>query len=217
MRLSAARFLKKELILILRVFDTFWRSPGDTYSLRKPDPYFKIMINILDKTFVPFISREKIEKRISELAAGINSDYAGSCPVFIIVLNGAFLFASELVKNISLSCEINFIRLSSYSQTASTGSVREIIGMDASIAGRDVIIIEDIVDTGLTMSQLITKVKSMFPKSVEIATLLHKPEALKAPVEMRYVGFEIENKFVVGYGLDYDGIGRNLDAIYVLA
>lgn len=184
---------------------------------RELDPHFKIMINILDKTFVPFISRETIEKRISELAAGINSDYADSCPVFIIVLNGAFLFASELVKNISLSCEINFIRLSSYSQTSSTGSVREIIGMDASIAGRDVIIIEDIVDTGLTMSQLIAKMKSMSPKSVEIATLLHKPEALKTPVDMRYVGFEIENKFVVGYGLDYDGIGRNLDAIYVLA
>lgn len=215
MRLSAARFLKKELILILRVFRTFRRPAVAAFP--ELDSHFKIMINILDKTFVPFISRETIEKRIAELAAGINADYAESCPVFIIVLNGAFLFASELVKNVSLACEINFIRLSSYSQTTSTGSVREIIGMDASIAGRDVIIIEDIVDTGLTMSQLITKVKSMSPKSVEIATLLHKPQALKTPVDMRYVGFEIENKFVVGYGLDYDGIGRNLDAIYVLA
>lgn len=175
------------------------------------------MINILDKTFVPFISRETIEKRIGELAAGINKDYVDSCPVFIVVLNGAFLFAGELVKRVSLSCEINFIRLSSYAHTTSTGSVREIIGMEQNIEGRDVIVIEDIVDTGLTMSQLITKVKSMGPKSVEIATLLHKPEALKTPVDMRYVGFEIDNKFVVGYGLDYDGIGRNLDSLYVLA
>lgn len=175
------------------------------------------MINILDKTFVPLISQEKIENRIAELAADITKDYVGSCPVFIIVLNGAFLFASELVKKTSLSCEINFIRLSSYSQTASTGAVREIIGMDENISGRDVIIIEDIVDTGLTMSQLLNKTKSFSPRSVEVATLLHKPEALKTPVELRYVGFEIANQFVVGYGLDYDGIGRNLDAVYVLA
>lgn len=175
------------------------------------------MINILDKTFVPFISQEKIENRIAELASNITNDYEGCCPVFIVVLNGSFLFASELVKKIPLSCEINFIRLSSYSQTTSTGAVREIIGMDENIQGRDVIIIEDIVDTGLTMSQLLNKIKGLEPKSVEVATLLHKPEALKTPVDMRYVGFEIANRFVVGYGLDYDGIGRNLGAIYVLA
>ncbi|WAC10934.1 hypoxanthine phosphoribosyltransferase [Dyadobacter pollutisoli] len=175
------------------------------------------MINILDKTFVPFISRDTIENRIAEMAALISKDYENSCPLFVVVLNGAFLFASELVKKIPLSCEITFIRLSSYVQTESTGTVRQIIGMEETMTGRDVIIIEDIVDTGLTMTQLLKQIEVLAPKSIEIATLLHKPEALKTPLEMRYVGFEIENKFVVGYGLDYDGIGRNLDSLYVLA
>ncbi|GGC10480.1 hypoxanthine phosphoribosyltransferase [Dyadobacter sediminis] len=175
------------------------------------------MINILDKTFVPFISRSSIESRIAELADQIGKDYAGRNPVFIVVLNGAFLFAGELVKNISLTCEITFIRFSSYSQTESTGNVRQIIGMEESIENRDIIIVEDIVDTGLTMAHLLKQIKDRSPKSVEIATLLHKPEALKTPIDMRYVGFEIDNKFVVGYGLDYDGFGRNLDSLYVLA
>lgn len=175
------------------------------------------MINILDKTFVPFISRSRIESRIAELADMICKDYEGRKPVFIVVLNGAFLFAGELVKNISLTCEITFIRLASYSQTESTGNVRQIIGMEESLENRDIIIIEDIVDTGLTMAQLLKQIREFSPKSVEIATLLHKPEALKTPIDMRYVGFEIDNKFVVGYGLDYDGFGRNLDALYVLA
>ncbi|CAG5073621.1 Hypoxanthine-guanine phosphoribosyltransferase [Dyadobacter sp. CECT 9623] len=175
------------------------------------------MINILDKTFVPFIPAATIEHRVSELAALISKDYENHCPVFLVVLNGAFLFAGELVKRVNLSCEINFIRFSSYSKTESTGEVKEIIGLDKDLRDRDVIIIEDIVDTGLTMTELVKKVREMSPKSVEIATLLHKPAALKTPVSMRYTGFEIENKFVVGYGLDYDGIGRNLDSIYVLA
>ena len=175
------------------------------------------MITILDKNFTPFISRETIENRITEIAKQINTDYEGRCPLFIVVLNGAFLFATELVKNIPLSCEITFVRLSSYAQTESTGKVRQIIGLEEKIAERDVIIIEDIVDTGLTMTQLLAQIEDLKPRSIEIATLLHKPEALKKPVKMRYIGFEIENKFVVGYGLDYDGLGRNLNALYVLA
>ena len=175
------------------------------------------MINILDKKFVPLITTEAIEIRISALAKEISTDYEGRCPLFIVVLNGAFLFASELVKRIPLSCEITFIRLASYSQTQSSGSVREIIGLNDSIEGRDIIIIEDIVDTGLTMAQLLRQINELSPASVAIATLLHKPEALKTPVDIRYTGFNIDNKFVVGYGLDYDGMGRNLDAIYVLA
>ena len=175
------------------------------------------MITILDKNFTPFISRETIENRITEIAKQINTDYEGRCPLFIVVLNGAFLFATELVKNIPLSCEITFVRLSSYAQTESTGKVRQIIGLEEKIAERDVIIIEDIVDTGLTMTQLLAQIEDLKPRSIEIATLLHKPEALKKSVKMRYIGFEIENKFVVGYGLDYDGLGRNLDALYVLA
>ncbi|MCF2490642.1 hypoxanthine phosphoribosyltransferase [Dyadobacter sp. CY347] len=175
------------------------------------------MINILDKKFTPLISREVIESRIAQIAAEITKDYEGSCPLFIVVLNGAFLFASELVKRTALSCEITFIRLASYSKTMSTGSVREIIGLDDNITGRDIIIIEDIVDTGLTMAQLVKQIENLNPASVAIATLLHKPDALKTPIEIRYTGFDIENKFVVGYGLDYDGLGRNLDALYVLA
>lgn len=175
------------------------------------------MINILDKKFVPLITTEAIETRITALAKEISTDYEGRCPLFIVVLNGAFLFASELVKRIPLSCEITFIRLASYSQTQSSGSVREIIGLNDSIEGRDIIIIEDIVDTGLTMAKLLRQINELSPASVAIATLLHKPEALKTPVDIRYTGFNIDNKFVVGYGLDYDGMGRNLDAIYVLA
>ena len=174
------------------------------------------MITIHDKTFTPFISQETIENRIAELATQINTDYEGRKPVFLVVLNGAFLFASELVKNIPLSCEITFVRLSSYSQTESTGKVRQIIGLEEKLTDRDVIIVEDIVDTGLTMHQLLQQIKDLGPSSVEIATLLHKPEAIKKPVDLRYVGFEIPNRFVVGYGLDYDGLGRNLDALYVL-
>ncbi|TDE10069.1 hypoxanthine phosphoribosyltransferase [Dyadobacter psychrotolerans] len=175
------------------------------------------MITILDKNFIPYITTEIIEKRISELAAQINADYEGRCPLFIVVLNGAFLFATELIKNIPLSCEITFVRLSSYTLTESTGNVREIIGLEEKISGRDLIIIEDIIDTGLTMTQLLEQIMAYEPASVEVATLLHKPEAMKKQVAMRYVGFEIENKFVVGYGLDYDGLGRNLNALYVLA
>ena len=177
----------------------------------------QIMINILDKKFVPLISREKIENRIADIASEIANDYQGRCPVFVVVLNGAFLFASELVKRIPLSCQITFIKLASYNKTESTGSVREIIGLNDDIAGRDIIIIEDIVDTGLTMARLLSQINDLGPASVAIASLLHKPEALQTPIDIRYNGFDIENKFVVGYGLDYDGIGRNLDAIYVLA
>ncbi len=149
------------------------------------------MITIHDKTFSPFISQDDIENRIAELAARINSDYEGRSPMFIVVLNGAFLFASELLKRIPLSCEITFVRLSSYTATESTGKVRQIIGLEEKLTNRDVIIIEDIVDTGLTMHQLLLQIHALEPLSVEIATLLHKPEAIKKPVDLRYVGFEI--------------------------
>lgn len=172
-------------------------------------------VEILDRKFQPFISRDNIEARISELAASIAQDYAGKCPVFVVVLNGAFLFASELVKRIPLSCEISFIRVASYAGTTSTGKVKEILGLDGSLKDRDVIVIEDIVDTGLTMNMLLNQLREHQPSSIEVASLLHKPEALQTPITMRYLGFEIENRFVVGYGLDYEGVGRNLDALYV--
>jgi hypoxanthine phosphoribosyltransferase len=174
------------------------------------------MIQIHDKTFVPFISREEIAARLTLLAESISRDYKEKCPLFIIVLNGSFMFASDLLKCINIPCEITFIRVASYSQTQSTGSIREIIGLHEDISGRDVIILEDIVDTGLTMHQLISQISAKNPLSIEVATLLHKPEALCKPLYMKYIGFNIQNQFVVGYGLDYDGQGRNLDAIYVV-
>lgn len=174
------------------------------------------MIQIHDKTFVPFISREAIEARLTLLAESIVLEYKEKCPLFIVVLNGSFMFASDLLKCINIPCEVTFIRLASYAQTESTGSVREIIGLNEDISGRDVIIIEDIVDTGLTMHQLINQINSKEPRSIQIATLLHKPDALCKPLDMKYIGFNIQNRFVVGYGLDYDGQGRNLDAIYVV-
>jgi hypoxanthine phosphoribosyltransferase len=175
------------------------------------------MITILDKTFVPFIDQPTLENRISDLASQVSADYKDRCPLFIVVLNGAFLFATELLKRIPITCEITFVKLASYENTGSTGQVRQIIGLEESIKDRDIIVIEDIVDTGLTMNHLIEQISAFGPASVEIATLLHKPDALKKPVEMRYIGFEIANRFVVGYGLDYNGLGRNLDALYVIA
>jgi hypoxanthine phosphoribosyltransferase len=175
------------------------------------------MITVKDKDFVLFLTQEEIERRVSELAVQICADYEGRCPLFVIVLNGAFVFAAELVKRIPLSCEVSFIKLASYVNTTSSGKVKEIIGLEEQIEGRDVIIVEDIVDTGLTVKQLVNQIRERKPMSIRITTLLHKPEALQTPISLDYVGFDIENKFVVGYGLDYDGLGRNLNAIYVLA
>ena len=174
------------------------------------------MTTILDKTFVPFLSQKTIEDRINALAIQINKDYNGKIPIFLVVLNGAFLFASELLKNTDLSCEVSFIRLASYQKTESTGLVRQIIGLEHNLTGRDVIVLEDIVDTGVTISHLLKELQNYNPKSIAISTLLHKPDALLIPTKLDYVGFEIKNRFVVGYGLDYDGLGRNLNEILIL-
>ena len=173
-------------------------------------------IIVKNKTFEPFISRSVIENQIVLLGQDISTEYKDKFPIFVVVLNGAFMFASELMKNISIPCEITFVRVSSYSKTQSTGQIREILGLKESIKDRHVIIVEDIVDTGLTMSELLFQLSVQKPESIQVATLLFKPSALKTPLNVKYVGFEIENRFVVGYGLDYDEQGRNLDAIYVL-
>ncbi len=174
------------------------------------------MTTILDKSFVPYLSQKTIEDRIKAMAIQINHDYQGKIPVFLVVLKGAFLFASELLKNTNLTCEISFIRLASYQKTESTGVVRQIIGLEDELIGRDVIVIEDIVDTGVTIGHLLKELKNFQPKSIAVSTLLHKPDALLIPTKLDYVGFEIQNRFVVGYGLDYDGLGRNLNEILVL-
>lgn len=175
------------------------------------------MLTVLDKTFVPFIGRDLLQDRISELADQINQDYAGRCPLIVGVLNGAVLFTADLLKNLTIDCEITFIRVASYDQTASTGTVREILGLTEAITGRDLIVVEDIVDTGTTIAHVCRQLAEKQPASIAIATLLFKPTALKTKVDLAYVGFEIENQFVVGYGLDYDGLGRNTKDIFVLA
>ncbi len=173
-------------------------------------------MTIKDKNFVPYLSSEEIQLKVKALAAQLNKDYKGTQPLFIAILNGSFMFAADLFKEISLSCEISFMKLSSYQEMASTGNIKELIGLNENVFKRDVIIIEDIVDTGHTMKNVLDQFVDRGVNSVEVVSLLIKPEALQNKVDVKYIGFEIPNKFVVGYGLDYDGFGRNLNAIYQL-
>ncbi len=167
-------------------------------------------------TFVPYIQNEKINARISELGKEITRDFAGKKPVFICVLNGAFPFASDLFRQFEGDAEIDFIRLQSYEGTASTGVVKKVLGLKNSIKDRDVIIVEDIVDTGHTIDMLVKHLNEQHPASIKVATLLFKPEALVKDVHPDYVGFSIPKKFIIGFGLDLDGLARNLRDIYVL-
>lgn len=175
------------------------------------------MLTIKDKTFVPFITAEAIQSRIDELAADINRDYLDRTPLIVGVLNGAVLFTADLLKNLTIPCQLSFIRVASYSATESTGHLKQILGLSESVAGRHVIVVEDIVDTGLTISDVCQQLLELRPASLAVATLLFKPAALLKDITLDYVGFEIENRFVVGYGLDYDGLGRNTKEILVLA
>jgi hypoxanthine phosphoribosyltransferase len=174
-------------------------------------------IKVKDLQFEPFISNHLIEARVTELANRLTVDYHGKNPLFLSVLNGSFMFTSDLMKSFLSPCEISFIKLASYEGMESTGNIQTLIGLNNQIENRDIIIIEDIVDTGNTVKKILDLVKDHKPASVKILTLLFKPEAFQEDFEIDYVGFEIENKFVVGYGLDYDGYGRNLDQIYVVA
>lgn len=171
-------------------------------------------IKIHDKEFEKTISGEEIAAAVKVVAERINKDYAGKRPLLLGVLNGSFMFASDLMKNLRLECEISFVKLSSYQGTNSTGVVREVLGLTESIAGRDVIIIEDIVDTGYTMQNMLETLGAKEPASVAIASLFVKPSRLKVPVDVKYPVFTIPDRFIVGYGLDYDGLGRNLPDVY---
>lgn len=173
-------------------------------------------IQVHDKTFVPYISAAEIAEKIKVMAAQISEDYEGKRPLFIAVLNGSFIFASDLFRQLNIDAEISFIKLASYKGTSSTGNVITAIGMEESLYQRHVILLEDIIDTGKTLHEFLPQLEHQSPASIEIAALLTKPDALKFPVHPKYSGFEITNKFVVGYGLDYDGLGRNIPAIYQL-
>lgn len=167
-------------------------------------------------TFEPYITRERIQARIEELAREITAEFAGKKPLFLCVLNGAAPFASELFLNVETDAEITFIRLKSYEGTSSTGTVKEVMGLTEDIAGRPVIVVENIVDTGNTIRRLVDDLEARNPAQVKIATLLFKPESLRCDVTPDYVGFAIPPKFIIGYGLDLDGLARNLKDIYVL-
>ena len=173
-------------------------------------------IKVHDKEFVPYLTSEEIEEQVARVAAEINRDYKDKKPLFIAILNGAFIFAADLFKQINIEAEIAFIKLASYKGVKSTGKVITAIGLDADIYGRDVIIIEDIVDTGKTLFQFLPQLEHQHPASLKIASLLHKPDAMIHPIKIDYLGFTIPNKFVLGYGLDYDGLGRNIKEIYQL-
>ncbi len=173
-------------------------------------------VTVLDKTFVPFITSENIRHRVGEIAAEISKDYSGEKPLLIAILNGSFIFAADLLRALNLDCGISFVKLASYKGTTSTGNVITAIGLEENLKGRHVIIVEDIIDTGKTLSAFLPEIFQRGPASVKIATFLTKPDALQHDIKANYVAFEIENKFVVGYGLDYDGHGRNLPDLYVL-
>jgi hypoxanthine phosphoribosyltransferase len=174
-------------------------------------------IKVHDKEFELYIPQDQIERAISRLADEINRDMAGKNPLFLIVLNGAFMFAAELFKHVNIECEISFVKLSSYSGTTSTSVVRELIGLDHSISGRNIVLVEDIIDTGLTMLFTKEKLRKLEAKDVKIATLLFKPKAFQQDFHIEYIGMEIPNDFIVGYGLDYNEHARNLPDIYKIA
>lgn len=171
---------------------------------------------IKDKPFKVYITVDQIGAAVSEMAERMNLELENKSPLFVIVLNGAFMFASDLLKKITIDCGLSFVKVSSYEGISSTNRVKQLIGLDEDISGRTVVVIEDIVDTGVTIENIINYLLPKNPAAVKVATLLHKPDALIRNVALDYVGIEVENKFLVGYGLDYDGEGRNLQDIYIL-
>jgi hypoxanthine phosphoribosyltransferase len=171
-------------------------------------------MKIKDLDFVPFINQSKIQEQIKELARQISTDYAGKTPVFLPILNGSFMFASDLIKQVDLPCRVCFVKVSSYSGTNSSGQLKTLVGIDESLFNQEIIIIEDIIDSGLTLKKIIDELTSLGAKSVQIVTLLRKQPAREKNIQARYVGFDIDDEFVLGYGLDYDGLGRNYTDLY---
>ena len=174
------------------------------------------IVKVKDKTFKTFIPEEEIQQRIKAVAEKINKDMAGKTPLFLAVLNGSFVFAADLMRYITIPCEISFVKLASYQGTVSTGEIKEVIGINEDLEGRTVIILEEIVDTGFTMKRMLETLGTRGPESLHICTLLLKPGKLQVPLNIEYAAIEIPNDFIVGYGLDYDQQGRNLRDIYTL-
>ena len=174
------------------------------------------IITVKDKSFKSYISEGKLQSSVEKMASKINYDYKGSTPIFLGVLNGSFMFFGDLLKAIDLECTVSFVKLASYEGVDSTGKVNELIGLNEDVSEKDIILVEDIVDTGNTLMKLHEILSEKNPKSIKIATLLYKPKAYSKSHIIDYVGIEIPNNFVLGYGLDYDGLGRNLSSIYVL-
>ena len=172
------------------------------------------LLMLKDKQFKIYIPYGQIAQRVKELAQQVNDDFASKEPLFLAILNGSFMFASDLFKHLEMDCSISFVKVASYKGTTSTGNIVSLIGLEERLHGRHVIILEDIVDTGKTLSALVPDLMNQSPASISIITLLSKPTALQFPVTVNYVGFEIPEAFIVGYGLDYDGLGRNLKDIW---
>ena len=173
-------------------------------------------IHVIDKEFEIFIPNSKINIAIQNVANQMNIDYKNKKPLFVVILNGAFMFAADLMKKLDIECEVSFVKLSSYEGTKSTEKVKKIIGLNESIAGRHIIIVEDIIDTGITMEHLLEELGALNPHDIKISTLLFKPDAFRKDYKIDYVGLDIPNDFILGYGLDYDGFARNLPDIYKL-
>jgi hypoxanthine phosphoribosyltransferase len=172
----------------------------------------KVTLN--DKSFSLNIPSAEIQTAIGNVAAQLNRDFPGSTPVFLVILNGSFMFAADLLKHITFDCEVSFVKLATYSGMKTTEIVKKLIGLNENLTGRTVIIVEDIIDSGLTVENMLEQLAEHKPADVKIVTLLFKPEAFKSAYKVDYVGLSIPNDFIVGYGLDYDGLGRNLPDIY---
>ncbi len=171
-------------------------------------------VTVHGKSFDVYMEEQKIQTRIAEMAAQMNVDFKGKKPLFLAVLNGSFLFAADLFKKLTIECEISFVKLASYEGTQTTEKVKKLIGMNENIKGRTVVVLEDIVDTGITINEMMAQLMEHEPAEIKIATLLFKPAAYIKRVHLDYVGFEVPKVFLLGYGLDYDGLGRNLTDIY---
>lgn len=171
-------------------------------------------MKVKDLAFEKYIDEAAVKKKVNELASQVNHDYSGKSPIFLPILNGSFIFASDLLREVTLECRVSFVKHASYQGTASTGQLKTLIGLNESIFNQDVLIVEDIMDTGLTLSKVVEELRGLGTRSVEIVTLVRKAPARKHAIQPKYIGFDIENEFVLGYGLDYEGLGRNLRDIY---